>query len=108
MAGSSTVEMETISEKQMLLISENGETEKKNKSSIYATYINYMHSIIGSGVIGMAYAMRASGWLFSTILLLIVAILTDYSLILVIKCGLLSGTRSYQVGKVKKNLHNIY
>ena len=85
--------MEKSQEKQTLL----NDDEKEKKSSVFSTYMNYINSIIGSGVIGMAYAVSESGWLLSVILLFIVALLTDYSLILVVKCGLISGTSSYQV-----------
>lgn len=67
-------------------------------SSLSATAFNYVNSIIGSGVIGMPYALKESGVLLGLFTLCMVAALTDYSLILLVKNGNLSKTSTYQVG----------
>jgi hypothetical protein len=46
---------------------------------------------------GMPYAFRLAGVGLGTFLLVFIAIITDYSLILMVKGGELSGTTSYQV-----------
>ena len=46
---------------------------------------------------GMPFAFRQAGVVLGTFILVLVAIITDYSLILMVKGGELSGTKSYQV-----------
>ena len=48
-------------------------------------------------VTGMPYALRLAGVGLGTFLLVFIAIITDYSLILMVKGGELAGTTSYQV-----------
>ncbi|XP_050546370.1 putative sodium-coupled neutral amino acid transporter 11 [Daktulosphaira vitifoliae] len=57
---------------------------------------NYINSIIGSGVIGIPYAFNLSGVGLGVILLIIVAIITDYSLVLMLRSAHISGSFSYQ------------
>lgn len=45
---------------------------------------------------GIPYALQKAGFGFGLVLLLLVAYITDYSIILMIKCGHLSGRFSYQ------------
>ncbi|KAL5288031.1 SLC38A11 family protein [Megaselia abdita] len=56
---------------------------------------NYINAIIGSGVIGIPYALHRAGFGLGFLLLILVAVVTDYSLILMIKCGHLCGRFSY-------------
>ena len=56
-----------------------------------------MNSIIGSGVIGAAFAIRECGVALGIATLLVVAVLTDRSLVLLVKSGNLAGTKTYQV-----------
>lgn len=44
----------------------------------------YVNTIVGSGVIGISYALHRSGFYLGIILLLLVAVITDYSLILMV------------------------
>jgi len=44
----------------------------------------------------MAYALKEAGFGLGLILLVFVAIITDYSLILMVRCGHLCGSFSYQ------------
>ena len=46
----------------------------------------------------MPYAFRQAGVVLGMIILVVVALITDYSLILMVRGGELSGTKSYQVG----------
>ncbi|XP_025415205.1 putative sodium-coupled neutral amino acid transporter 11 [Sipha flava] len=57
---------------------------------------NYINSIIGSGVIGIPYAFNLSGVGMGVILLALVAIITDYSLVLMLRSAHISGSFSYQ------------
>ncbi|KAJ8012816.1 hypothetical protein DPEC_G00046800 [Dallia pectoralis] len=66
------------------------------KSSKTSASFNFINSIIGSGVIGLPYSLNQAGLPLGLLLLVLVAFITDYSIILLIKGGNLSGTNSYQ------------
>jgi sodium-coupled neutral amino acid transporter 11 len=72
------------------------EEESGNKSSLPWASFNFINSIIGSGVIGIPYAFHEAGFFFGVFLLVFVAYITDYSLILMVKSGHISGKFSYQ------------
>nr|XP_046261091.1 putative sodium-coupled neutral amino acid transporter 11 [Scatophagus argus] len=66
------------------------------RSSVISASFNFINSIIGSGIIGLPYALSQAGLPLGLLLLIIVAFITDYSIILLIKGGDMSGTNSYQ------------
>lgn len=72
------------------------EKQDQEQSSIPMTSINMINSIVGSGVIGIPYALKQSGFLFGTFLLILVAVITDYSILLLVQGGKLSNTDTYQ------------
>ncbi|XP_063215986.1 putative sodium-coupled neutral amino acid transporter 11 isoform X2 [Bacillus rossius redtenbacheri] len=72
------------------------ENEDNFRNSLPFTSFNYINSIIGSGVIGMPYALHQAGFGLGILLLLLVALFTDYSLVLLVRSGHLSGKFSYQ------------
>ncbi|TMW45948.1 hypothetical protein DOY81_008973, partial [Sarcophaga bullata] len=51
-------------------------------SSLPQASFNYINSIVGSGVIGIPYAFHRAGFGLGLLLLILVAYITDYSLIL--------------------------
>lgn len=53
-------------------------------SSLSETSFNYINSIVGSGVIGIPYALVRAGFGVGLILLVFVAVITDYSLRLMV------------------------
>ncbi|CAK6954118.1 putative sodium-coupled neutral amino acid transporter 11 [Scomber scombrus] len=69
---------------------------RESRSSMISASFNFINSIIGSGIIGLPYALNQAGLPFGFLLLIVVAFITDYSIILLIKGGNLSGTNSYQ------------
>lgn len=73
-----------------------GAKPPEERSGILGGSFNTANSILGSGIIGLPYALRQAGLPFGIILLIIVAVITDYSLVLLIKGGELSGCNSYQ------------
>ncbi|KAM5155842.1 putative sodium-coupled neutral amino acid transporter 11 [Callospermophilus lateralis] len=75
------------------LVSEHENTRKSCQS---AAVFNVVNSIIGSGIIGLPYSMKQAGFPLGILLLFWVSYITDFSLILLIKGGALSGTDSYQ------------
>ncbi|XP_033219726.1 putative sodium-coupled neutral amino acid transporter 11 [Belonocnema kinseyi] len=78
------------------LVGENAEEDADKVTSLPLASFNFINSIIGSGVIGIPYALHQAGFGLGIILLLVVAILTDYSLILMVRCGHICGEMSYQ------------
>nr|XP_040057290.1 putative sodium-coupled neutral amino acid transporter 11 [Gasterosteus aculeatus aculeatus] len=65
-------------------------------SSMTSASFNFINSIIGSGIIGLPYALNQAGLSLGLLLLVVVGFITDYSIILLIKGGNLTGTSSYQ------------
>ncbi|XP_040004939.1 putative sodium-coupled neutral amino acid transporter 11 [Xiphias gladius] len=66
------------------------------RNSMMSASFNFINSIIGSGIIGLPYALNQAGLPFGLLLLIVVAFIADYSIILLIKGGNMSGTNSYQ------------
>lgn len=58
--------------------------------------LNYINSILGSGIVGIPYALHKAGFGFGIFLLIALAIITDYSLSLLVKSAQLAGVTSYQ------------
>ncbi|CAL1582464.1 unnamed protein product [Knipowitschia caucasica] len=85
-------------EERILLqpIKAQGPSAGKLKSSMLSASFNFINSIIGSGIIGLPYALNQAGLPFGLLLLVVVGFITDYTIILLIKGGNLSGTNSYQ------------
>ncbi|KAK6641854.1 hypothetical protein RUM44_013572 [Polyplax serrata] len=69
--------------------------DEPQTSLLYASF-NYINSIIGSGVIGIPFAFQQAGFGLGLILLLVVAVMSDFSLVLMVRCGHLAGDFSYQ------------
>ncbi|KAF6362192.1 solute carrier family 38 member 11 [Rhinolophus ferrumequinum] len=76
------------------LVSEHKHKGKTCRQS--AAVFNVVNSIIGSGVIGLPYSMKQAGFPLGVLLLFCVSYVTDFSLVLLIKGGALSGTDTYQ------------
>ncbi|XP_069890387.1 putative sodium-coupled neutral amino acid transporter 11 isoform X1 [Dipodomys merriami] len=72
------------------------EQEHNGKSCQSAAVFNIVNSIIGSGIIGLPYSMKEAGFPLGILLLFWVSYFTDFSLVLLIKGGALSGTDTYQ------------
>eukprot|EP00897_Mesotaenium_endlicherianum_P010485 jgi/Mesen1/9465/ME000627S08839 len=63
------------------------QTSKQPKlSSTMKTFGNIIVSIVGSGVLGLPYTFMRSGWLFSLVALTVVAMISYYGMILLVKC----------------------
>ncbi|XP_037706341.1 putative sodium-coupled neutral amino acid transporter 11 [Choloepus didactylus] len=76
------------------LVSQHKHKEKTCRQS--AAVFNVVNSIIGSSVIGLPYSMKQAGFPLGILLLFWVSYVTDFSLVLLIKGGSLSGTDTYQ------------
>ncbi|XP_027877729.1 putative sodium-coupled neutral amino acid transporter 11 isoform X1 [Xiphophorus couchianus] len=66
------------------------------RCSMISASFNFINSIIGSGIIGLPYALNQAGLPFGLLLLMLVGFITDYSIVLLIKGGNLSRSNSYQ------------
>lgn len=58
--------------------------------------LNYINSILGSGIVGIPYALHKAGFGFGLFLLIGLAVVTDYSLSLLVKSAHLAGVTTYQ------------
>ncbi|XP_070098072.1 putative sodium-coupled neutral amino acid transporter 11 isoform X2 [Equus caballus] len=76
------------------LVSEHKHKGKTCRQS--AAVFNVVNSIIGSGIIGLPYSMKQAGFPLGILLLFWVSYVTDFSLVLLVKGGTLSGTDTYQ------------
>ncbi|XP_071803818.1 putative sodium-coupled neutral amino acid transporter 11 isoform X2 [Asterias amurensis] len=72
------------------------DSKDQDRSGIPGASFNIANSILGSGIIGLPYAMKKAGLPLGIILILLIACVTDYSLLLLIRGGELSGTTTYQ------------
>ncbi|XP_023372122.1 putative sodium-coupled neutral amino acid transporter 11 isoform X1 [Otolemur garnettii] len=71
-------------------------SEHKRKTCQSAAICNVVNSVIGSSIIGLPYSMKQAGFPLGILLLFWVSYITDFSLVLLIKGGTLSGTDTYQ------------
>ncbi|XP_012278789.1 putative sodium-coupled neutral amino acid transporter 11 [Orussus abietinus] len=93
-AGGSLCSDDTYDDTRHLVREE--EEDSGKFSSLPLASFNFINSIIGSGVIGIPYALHQAGFGLGLGLLVLVALLTDYSLILMVRSGHLCGEMSYQ------------
>ena len=76
---------------------DNTEEEKQGEeASKLSTSFNYINSILGSGIIGMPYALKNAGICLGMLLFILVSLISNYTLRLMIRNGELSGSSSYQ------------
>ncbi|XP_013379139.1 putative sodium-coupled neutral amino acid transporter 11 [Lingula anatina] len=88
---------EVTSDTYQLIDAQDGAGEDRVKrSTLPMATFNFINSIIGSGIIGMPYALKQAGVGLGIILIILVAIITDYSVMLLIHGGQISNTNSYQ------------
>lgn len=66
-----------------LVENENSEEESELQSFLHSA-LTYVNTIVGSGLIGIAYALNKAGFGFGLLLLVFIAFITDYSLILMV------------------------
>ncbi|XP_013398281.1 putative sodium-coupled neutral amino acid transporter 11 isoform X2 [Lingula anatina] len=95
--GQSPLESGPSQEEPTLLSESNEEVKPIEKlSSVPAAVLNVINSIIGSGIVGMPFALKEGGIGMAVLLIIVVGVLTDYSLQLLIAAGLQSKTSTYQ------------
>jgi sodium-coupled neutral amino acid transporter 11 len=65
-------------------------------SSPVGACFNFVNSIVGAGVLGLAFALSLSGFVLGLTLFLVVAAATYYSVNLIVELGVHHGARSYE------------
>ncbi|CAK6963880.1 sodium-coupled neutral amino acid transporter 3-like [Scomber scombrus] len=71
-------------------------TDFEGKTSFGMSIFNLSNAIMGSGILGLAFAMSNTGIILFLILLLSIAILSAYSIHLLLKCAGVVGIRAYE------------
>ncbi|XP_005085202.1 sodium-coupled neutral amino acid transporter 5 isoform X2 [Mesocricetus auratus] len=68
----------------------------EGKTSFGMSVFNLSNAIMGSGILGLAYAMAHTGVIFFLALLLCIALLSSYSIHLLLTCASVVGIRAYE------------
>ncbi|XP_077369551.1 sodium-coupled neutral amino acid transporter 3-like [Festucalex cinctus] len=71
-------------------------TDFEGKTSFGMSIFNLSNAIMGSGILGLAFAMSNTGILLFIILLVFIAILSAYSIHLLLRCAGVVGIRAYE------------
>nr|XP_055024508.1 sodium-coupled neutral amino acid transporter 3 [Misgurnus anguillicaudatus]XP_055024509.1 sodium-coupled neutral amino acid transporter 3 [Misgurnus anguillicaudatus]XP_055024510.1 sodium-coupled neutral amino acid transporter 3 [Misgurnus anguillicaudatus] len=71
-------------------------TDFKGKTSMGMSIFNLSNAIMGSGILGLAYAMANTGIILFVILLISMALLSAYSIHLLLKSAEVVGIRAYE------------
>ncbi|KAM4695683.1 sodium-coupled neutral amino acid transporter 5 [Rhinophrynus dorsalis] len=71
-------------------------TDFEGKTSFGMSVFNLSNAIMGSGILGLAYAMSNTGIILFVILLISIALLSAYSIHLLLKCSGVVGIRAYE------------
>ncbi|KAG9509596.1 putative sodium-coupled neutral amino acid transporter 11 [Fragariocoptes setiger] len=89
---------DTTSDTKNLVSVEQRRLQQQSHRSTTSFHIglNYVNSILGSGIVGIPYALKQAGFGLGLFLLIAIALVTDYSLSLLVKSANLAGVTSYQ------------
>ncbi|EMP26955.1 Sodium-coupled neutral amino acid transporter 3 [Chelonia mydas] len=71
-------------------------TDFEGKTSFGMSVFNLSNAIMGSGILGLAYAMSNTGIVLFVVLLICIALLSTYSIHLLLKCAGVVGIRAYE------------
>uniref|UniRef100_A0A8C9SPW2 Solute carrier family 38 member 5 n=1 Tax=Scleropages formosus TaxID=113540 RepID=A0A8C9SPW2_SCLFO len=71
-------------------------TQAEGKTSFGMSVFNLSNAIMGSGILGLAYAMSNTGIILFTVLLTCIAVLSSYSIHLLLKSAGVVGIRAYE------------
>ena len=66
------------------------------KSSVWGAASNFVNSIIGAGIIGLPFAMREAGLGAGVLLLIAIAVMTSFSVQLIVAMGLRVNVHDYE------------
>ncbi|XP_018027274.1 putative sodium-coupled neutral amino acid transporter 11 [Hyalella azteca] len=62
----------------------------------FSAHVNYVNAVIGSGIIAMPFALREAGLVLGVVVIVLVAVVTDISLVLLMRAGRAARTNTYQ------------
>ncbi|XP_060108728.1 sodium-coupled neutral amino acid transporter 5 [Heteronotia binoei] len=71
-------------------------TDFEGKTSFGMSVFNLSNAIMGSGILGLAYAMSTTGIVLFVVLLISIALLSAYSIHLLLACAGVVGIRAYE------------
>ncbi|XP_077185573.1 sodium-coupled neutral amino acid transporter 5 [Paroedura picta] len=71
-------------------------TDFEGKTSFGMSVFNLSNAIMGSGILGLAYAMSTTGIILFVVLLISIALLSSYSIHLLLECAGVVGIRAYE------------
>ncbi|KAJ6655323.1 hypothetical protein lerEdw1_005515 [Lerista edwardsae] len=71
-------------------------TDFEGKTSFGMSVFNLSNAIMGSGILGLAFAMSNTGIVLFVVLLICIALLSSYSIHLLLKCAGVVGIRAYE------------
>ncbi|KAF7244005.1 Sodium-coupled neutral amino acid transporter 3 [Varanus komodoensis] len=71
-------------------------TDFEGKTTFGMSVFNLSNAIMGSGILGLAYAMKNTGIVLFLVLLICIALLSSYSIHLLLKCAGVVGIRAYE------------
>ncbi|KAG8447314.1 hypothetical protein GDO86_014687 [Hymenochirus boettgeri] len=71
-------------------------TDFEGKTSFGMSVFNLSNAIMGSGILGLAFAMSNTGIILFVFLLISIALLSSYSIHLLLKCSGVVGIRAYE------------
>ncbi|KAI3618569.1 hypothetical protein CBS9595_002932 [Malassezia furfur] len=99
-AAPSRTSLDTISERVRSLSSALGDPDQlpdwlRRGAGIFEGTVNMANSILGAGIVGLPYSMRESGFVAGVVLLLGIALLTDWTIRLIVLNAKLSGRSTY-------------
>ncbi|XP_077474083.1 sodium-coupled neutral amino acid transporter 3-like [Stigmatopora argus] len=93
---------EVPQEDQLFLEHKNGPTKTpqftdfEGKTSVGMSVFNLSNAIMGSGILGLSYAMSNTGIILFLVLLICIACLSSYSIHLLLRCAGFVGIRAYE------------
>lgn len=65
-------------------------------TGFFLSSYNLMHAILGSGILGLAFALRSSGFIFFLTVFFFIACVSDYTINLLLRCCDMTGVTSYE------------
>lgn len=71
-------------------------SSKAAKSGTVPAIFNFVNSIIGAGIIGLPFALREAGFVGGVLLILLIAICTNYSVQLIVRRGVEVDKHNYE------------
>lgn len=79
-------------------MSSDGEIKPRvtNPSTVMGACFNFINSIIGAGIIGLPFAIKECGFFMGTLMLFLMAFLTDYSVRLIVSSGVKARKLSFE------------